>query len=77
MKSAGSGKRHSRAPQQISRELELERIIPLAEAAFLRGCSIDTLRRRFPHKIVKISPRRDGMRIRDAIAADQKENSNG
>jgi hypothetical protein len=72
MTSTGSSKGRKRAavPQTYPHEIELERIVPLREAAHLRGCSVDTLRRRFSHKIVRISPRRLGMKIRDAVAAD-------
>jgi hypothetical protein len=47
--------------------LELERIAPLTEAAKLRGVHPDTLRATDPDKIVRISVRRDGMRVRDAL----------
>jgi hypothetical protein len=71
MTSTGSkGRKRAAIPQHYPPEIELERIVPLKEAARLRGTSVDTLRRRFSHKIIKISPRRDGMKIRDAIAAD-------
>ena len=48
-------------------EIEMERIAPLKEAARLKGISVDTLRRHYRHLFVKISPRRLGMRIRDAL----------
>jgi hypothetical protein len=48
-------------------DLALARIISLREAAQLAGCSEDTLKRRHPSKIIRISPRRLGMRIRDAL----------
>lgn len=51
----------------ISPERELDRILSLQEAALLRGCSTDTLKRRFPDKIIRVSPRRRGMRLRDAL----------
>lgn len=45
----------------------LDRIIPLSKAAELRGVSIDTLKRREPEKIIRLSPRRLGMRLKDAL----------
>jgi hypothetical protein len=51
----------------LSPKLELERIISLQEAADLRGCSIDSLKRNHADKIIAISPRRRGMRLRDAL----------
>jgi hypothetical protein len=47
--------------------LELQRIVSLQEAARLAGCSQDTLRRNHRDKIVKVSDRRQGMRIKDAL----------
>jgi hypothetical protein len=48
-------------------DLALARIVTLREAAQLAGCSEDTLKRRHSSKIIRISPRRLGMRIRDAL----------
>jgi len=45
----------------------LERFVPLDEAARLRGISEDTLEREDPDKIVRLSERRKGMRIRHAL----------
>jgi hypothetical protein len=47
--------------------LELLRIVPLAEAERLSSLSEDTLRREHGDKIKKLSPRRDGMRVIDAL----------
>lgn len=47
--------------------IERERIVSLPEAARLRGCSIDTLKRNDANKIIRLSPRRVGMRVRDAL----------
>jgi hypothetical protein len=47
--------------------IELQRIIPLSDAAQLSGLSIDTLKRRHRDKILALSPRRLGMRVRDAL----------
>ncbi len=51
----------------LSWEIEMERIVPIKEAARLAGCSPDTLKRNHRDKIVQISDRRIGMRIRDAL----------
>lgn len=55
---------HSR---HLPSKLELERIVSLREAATLRGCSIDSIKRNDADKIITISPRRRGMRLRDAL----------
>jgi hypothetical protein len=47
--------------------LELERIASLDEASRLSSLSEDTLVRRHGDKIIKLSPRRSGMRVRDAL----------
>jgi hypothetical protein len=48
--------------------LELERVIPLSEAVELTSISRDGLLRHHHDKIVRLSPRRVGMKLRDAIA---------
>jgi hypothetical protein len=45
-----------------------EQMLSLAEAAQLTSLSLDTLRRRHADKIVVLSPRRRGMRLRDVLA---------
>jgi hypothetical protein len=52
----------------LARELELLRVVSLKEAAAVGGVSVDTLRRRRADKILQLSPRRKGMRLRDALA---------
>jgi hypothetical protein len=47
--------------------LELARIVTLEEASRLSSESIDTLRRRHADKIINLSPRRVGMRVRDVL----------
>jgi hypothetical protein len=47
--------------------LELERIASLAEASKLSSMSEDTLRRRHGDKIIKLSDRRSGMRVKHAL----------
>jgi predicted transcriptional regulator of viral defense system len=63
-------------PQPITRRqsavatnaLALERILTLDEAAELAGISKDSLRRHYSHLIRRLSPRRVGMKLRDALA---------
>jgi hypothetical protein len=47
--------------------VELNRIVSLAEASRLSSLSVDTLRDRFPEKIVRLSPKRTGMRVGHAL----------
>jgi hypothetical protein len=51
----------------LPENLKLQRIVPLKEAAELRGCSEDTIKRHHPDKIIKVSARRLGMRLADAL----------
>jgi hypothetical protein len=51
--------------------LELKRIAPLSEVARLTGLSVDTIRRNHRDRIIKLSPRRVGMRIEDALMLSQ------
>lgn len=57
----------------IPNDLRLQQIVPLKEAARLRGVSEDTLRRHHADKIVKLSPRRTGMRLGDALMIGKPE----
>jgi hypothetical protein len=43
------------------------RMVSLAQAAALRGVSVDTLKRRFPHLIKRVSPRRLAVRVGDLL----------
>jgi hypothetical protein len=52
---------------KLSPDLELERIISLQEAEELSDRSPDTWKRRFPEKVIQLSPRRLGVRLRDAL----------
>lgn len=58
-------------PSHFPPELQLKRMLSLQEAALLRGISVDTLRRRYPHLIRKLSSRRDGMSVEDALSIGQ------
>lgn len=55
-------------PADFPPELQIKRILSLQEAALLRGVSVDTLRRHYGHLIRKLSPRRDGMSVEDALS---------
>lgn len=52
---------------QLSAERELDRIVSLEQAAELCSLSADTIKRRHPGKLVQLSPRRVGVRVRDAL----------
>jgi hypothetical protein len=47
--------------------IELLRIVSLKEAARYSGLSVDTIKRRYAEKIIELSPRRRGLRLRDAL----------
>jgi hypothetical protein len=47
--------------------LELERIINLQAAEEVSSLSVDSLKRHHADKIIEMSPRRLGMRLRDAL----------
>jgi hypothetical protein len=47
--------------------IELQRIVPLKEGAELRGTSVDSIKRNDRDKIIKLGPRRLGIRVRDAL----------
>jgi hypothetical protein len=47
--------------------LELDRIITLQEAVKISSLSVDSWKRNHPDKVVELSPRRLGVRLRDAL----------
>jgi hypothetical protein len=51
--------------------LELLRVAPMSEAEHLSGASADTLKREHPDKIIRISRRREGMRVCHALLIAQ------
>ncbi len=53
---------------ELSPEQELRRFVTLQQAAELRACSVDTIKRKFAKQIVEISPRRRGLRLEDVLA---------
>jgi hypothetical protein len=58
---------------QVLTPIELERIAPMPEASRLSGLSEDSLRRHYPDQIIDLSPRRQGMRVRDALMLTTKK----
>src|SRR5262245_37012824 len=47
--------------------LEMESVKSLAEAGEITSLTPDTLRRNFGDLVIKLSPNRDGMRLRDIL----------
>ena len=52
---------------KLSPELELEQIVSLQKAEKLSGLSTDSWKRHHSDKIIEMSPRRLGVRLRDAL----------
>jgi hypothetical protein len=52
---------------QLSPDRELDRIITLQEAEKISSLSVDSWKREHPDKIIKLSTRRLGIRLRDAL----------
>jgi hypothetical protein len=50
--------------------LELERHIPVPEAAQLKGISVDTFKRKYSHLIRRVSTRRVAVKVRELLEAD-------
>jgi len=57
---------------KLSPELRLEQIVPLQQASKLSSLSVDSLRRNHSEKIIELGPRRDGMRVKDALMLGKK-----
>jgi hypothetical protein len=57
---------HNRPPSDLPL-IERLRIISLPEAARLAGCSVDNLKRHHADRLIRLSPRRLGMRLQDAL----------
>jgi hypothetical protein len=58
---------HASTQVSAAFDVELERIVDMREAERLSTLSEDTLKRRFPDKIIRLSKRRLGMRVRHAL----------
>jgi hypothetical protein len=48
--------------------LELERVLSMPEVEEITSLSVDSLNRHHKEKIVELSPRRRGMKLRNALA---------
>jgi hypothetical protein len=58
--------------QKISQpDLALLQKVSVKKAAALNDVSEDTFRRNYPHLIKKVSPRRDAVELRDALAVGE------
>ncbi len=53
--------------------LELESYKSTKEAAAIKNLSEATFRRRYPHIIEKVSPRRDGVKLRNLLTAKPRD----
>jgi hypothetical protein len=53
-------------------EIEGHRLVSIAEAARLMSLSTDTIRRRYSHKFIRVSPRRLAMRLHDVLHPEVK-----
>jgi hypothetical protein len=52
--------------------LELEKHVSVPEAAAIKGISPDTFKRHYSHLIRKQSPRRNSVKLRDLIEAEER-----
>ena len=52
---------------KLSPELELERIVTLQQAEKISTISVDGQKRHHRDKIIQLSPKRLGMRLKDAL----------
>lgn len=63
--------RAERAKAVLPVELEPERIIPLSDVEAITSLSIDSLERHHQDKIIRLTKRRRGMRLKHALALSQ------
>jgi hypothetical protein len=61
-------RRHSHNPFPPTAKFELDRILSIDEVVALSGLSRDTIRRHHSHLIRRLSPRRLGIRLGDALS---------
>jgi hypothetical protein len=54
-------------PIPLSDKVELERMVPVKQAADIRGISEATYERQYGHTIEKVSERRRAVRLKNAI----------
>jgi hypothetical protein len=55
--------------------LELERIVPLKDGAELQSTSVDSIKRNQADKVIRLGPRRLGIRVRDALKLPDPPNA--
>jgi len=48
--------------------IELESVQKMPVVEKITSLSGDNIRRNYPHLVIKLSPRRDGLKLRDALA---------
>jgi hypothetical protein len=53
--------------------LDLEKHVSVPEAAKIRGISTDTFKRHYQHLIRKVSPRREGVKLRDLLQENTRK----
>jgi hypothetical protein len=61
---------HAVEPRGPPSWIELERIVTLQEAARMKSLSIDSVRRHYAKWIVKLSPRRRGIKLRHVLGIE-------
>jgi hypothetical protein len=54
-------------PPPLPPEIELERVLSMPEIMRLTTLSHDTIVKHYRHRLVRISPRRIGMRLKDVL----------
>ena len=55
--------------------LERLRVASMDETEHLSGLSQETIKRHYPHLIIDLSPRRQGMRVQDALSLRVKKSA--
>jgi hypothetical protein len=65
----------STADDSLPIKYELDRIISLQQAKRISSLSPDSWKRNHPDKVVELSPRRYGVRLRDALMLSKKSNT--
>jgi hypothetical protein len=54
-------------PFELPPEHKLDKIVSLTQAESISGLSVETWKRVHPDKLIQLSPRRIGVRLRDAL----------
>ena len=65
--------RGSSKPTHELSKIELERFVSLGEAARLRNVSPNTIRRNLGNRIVRVSPKRYGIRLKHVLMLDAED----